>query len=76
MEELPVSIVAVNSDLKSFDLVVSGVRYSELLKRWAKIKERGLSVMDLNAPITEGDQGCDFSGVGSGVDKLLFKERI
>ena len=74
---MPVEVVlGVPTDSQQFDLLVSGVRYSELLRRWAKLTSRGQAVLDLNAPVTESDHGCDFSGVGGGVDRALFKDKI
>jgi len=64
IDRVPVSIVQAPGDSIGFDLMVSEVRFSELLKRWAKVKLRGDKVLDLNAPITDGDHSCDFSGVG------------
>jgi hypothetical protein len=64
IDQVPISIVQGLGESVGFDLMVSEVRFSELLKRWAKVKLRGEKVLDLNAPITDGDHSCDFSGVG------------
>jgi hypothetical protein len=63
INQVPISIVQKADD---FDLLVSEVRFSELLKRWSKLEKSVYhrSVLELNAPITEGDHCCDFSGVG------------
>ena len=63
MQVVPMKIVQSNADGHDYELIVSGTSFTELLKRAKRIKAAGQQYVDLNAPITDEDYNCDYSGL-------------
>ena len=83
---VPVSIIHTTDESVDYDLVVAGVRFSDLQKQWKKVhsqhhqfqagaKQYELYI-ELNDPISADDHGCDFSDAKACANKKLFKQKI
>ncbi len=78
LDIVPVSVAWSEAGGMDFDLILAEVSFTDLLKRFTKVTPNsdGQVILDLNAPVTEDDTNCDYSGLSAAVKETSFMQKI
>ena len=78
LDIVPISVAWSDSGSFDFDLILAEVSFIDLLKQFknATPNSDGKVILDLNAPVTEDDTNCDYSGLSAAVKETSFMQKI
>ena len=68
--------MATNNNKLDFDLIVASDRFSHLVQRakLMSVSSNDQAIIDLNAPMADGDDDCDFSKLNSRVQYAIVQK--